>query len=233
MAGLYFFAQKKNMSKKIIIKLDLEKDAWNWWNGCNKISHGVDWKTKINSNLRKEIVGKTQKDAYSFLIPYLENIYKNLNIDSYINDIQKGFSKNQSKIFERMHKVTNRPIYRDTFICFLTSFPRFPYNYEKGYIWISNKRPLDFQISVFIHELLHFQYFAYFGEKVWDELGPDMHEGIKEAMTIILNEEFKDITPVSHEGYEIYRDLSKKLLEIWGKTENMDKFIEKTIKELK
>lgn len=55
----------------ITIKLDPKKDAWNWWEACNKVSHGVDWKMSIDSDLREKIVGKTQDEAFSFLIPLL------------------------------------------------------------------------------------------------------------------------------------------------------------------
>lgn len=34
---------------KIIVKQDIRKDAWNWWDACNKISFGVDWKQRINN----------------------------------------------------------------------------------------------------------------------------------------------------------------------------------------
>lgn len=218
---------------KIKIKLNIEKDAWNWWHACNKISHGVDWKMNIEPSIRNKITGKTQKEAYLFLLPYLKEKYQNLEIKKYIKDLQNEVDQNQGKIFERMEKVTNRPIYRNEFICFLTSFPRFPYDYEKGYVLISNKKSLNDQFSIFVHELLHFQYFAYFGEKIWDALGAKMHGEIKEAMTIILNDEFKDLIEEKDEGYEIYRNLSKKLLKIWRKTKNMDDFIDEVIKELK
>lgn len=216
--------------QKITVKLNIEKDAWNWWDACNKISHGVDWKMNINSDLRNKIYQKSQKEAYDFLVPYLKNLYGNLNINKYIKEIQKGFDLKKEKIFERMEKVTGHPIYRNNFTCFITSFPRFPYNYEKGYIWISNRKPLDFQLQIFIHELLHFQYFAYFGEKIWKELGPKKHSEIKEAMTIILNDEFRDLILTKDEGYEEYKSLSLKLLKIWRKTKNMDKFINEAIK---
>jgi hypothetical protein len=163
----------------------------------------------------------------------LKNLYDKSDVTNYIQKTQTDFDKVQKRLFARMEKVTNHPIYRNDFTCFITSFPRFPYDYEKGYIWISNKRTFDGQVSIFIHELLHFQYFAYFGEKVWDELGPNKHGELKEAMTVILNEEFRDFTSEKEEGYEIHQELRKKLLLIWKKTKNMDLFIEKAIKLMK
>ncbi len=218
---------------KIKIRLNIREDAWNWWDGCNSDSINFDWKSQIKPALRSKITGKTEKEALKFLLPYLKKLYSDLEIEKHIQKTQSGFDKKQDQIFERMEKVTNRPIYRKAFTCFITSFPRFPYDYEKGCIWISHKRDLDFQVAIFIHELLHFQYFEYFGEKVWDKLGKEKHGRLKEAMTVILNDEFRDITPLSDDGYEIDKELRKKLLPLWRKSENMDEFIDLAVDLMK
>lgn len=214
---------------KLHIKLDLEKDAWNWWDACNKISHGVDWKENIDPNLQKHIVGKNQIEAYGFLLPYLEKLYQDMEIDKYIQEIQSGFDKINDKLFDKMAKITGHPVYRENFTCFITSFPRFAYDYPNGYIWISCKKGLDFQILTVIHEILHFQYFQYFGERVWDEIGKEKHAVLKEAMTVIINEEFQDITSEKETGYDLYKKLGNQLLNIWKNTKNMDQFIDQAI----
>ncbi|NCD00718.1 hypothetical protein EOL94_01350 [bacterium] len=214
---------------KIKIKLDLEKDAWNWWEACNKTSNGVNWKTRINKQLQEEIVGKTQEEAFNFLIPYLEKYYSDKNVDVYIKKIENYFNSVENEIFSRMKKITNRDICSENFTLFLTSFPRFPYDYNNSYIWISDRKDKYNQLSIFIHELLHFQYFEYFGEKIWDELGRDAHAEIREAMTVILNDEFYDITNIEDEGYEIHRSLRLDLLKIWRSSKNMDVFIDNII----
>ncbi len=216
----------------INIKLNIKKDAWNWWHACNSISHGVNWKLKVEKELRDKVYKKNEKEAFDFLIPYLEDYYKNRKIEGYIQKIQEGFLKRQNKIFEIMEKVSNRPIYRDNFTCFITSFPRFPYNYKKGYIWISAKKDIDYQVLIFIHELLHFQYFEYFGEKIWDKLGKEKHGRLKEAMTVILNDEFGEVTKEKDEGYDIDIGLRKVLLAYWKKSKDMDDFIKKAVNYL-
>ncbi|MFH1661698.1 MAG: hypothetical protein ABIA02_01210 [Candidatus Falkowbacteria bacterium] len=218
---------------KILIKLNIEKDAWNWWEACNKVSHGVDWKMEIELKLRNKIVGKSQKEAYGFLFPYLKDIYKKRNLKKKAEELQKGFSERQKELFKTMERITMRKIYRNNFICFLTTFPRFPYDYNKGYVWISSKRELDYHFSIFLHELLHFQYFAYYGEKAWDELGQEKYEYLKEAMTVILNEECKHITKTKDEGYEIHKELRDELLKIWLETRKFDLFFNKAIEVTK
>lgn len=216
---------------KILIKFDLKKDAWNWWDACNTKSWGVDWKENISDKkLLPHIVGKSQTKAFKFLLPYLENLYKEIDIDKYIKEIQTGFNKVQAKLFQRMKKVTDRPIYIDTITCWLTSFYRFPYDYEKGYIWIGHNKTMETQLHIVIHELLHFQYHYYFEKKVCQALGQEKQGDIKEAMTVILNDEFGDITPVKDNGYKIHKELRKKLIKFWRQSKNMDEFIDLTIK---
>lgn len=218
------------MKPTIKIEQNIEKDAWNWWDACNKTSHGVDWKIKIDADLREKITGKTWDEAYIFLKPHLDKLHTELNISEYVKNIQRDFDQNKDALFARMEEVTGHPICRQDFTCFPTTFPRFPYNYDKGYVWISSRQPIGFQLSVFIHELLHFQYFAYFGEKVWDTLEEKGHATLKEAMTVIINDEFKNLTSEEDEGYEIHQELRPQLLTLWRSDKNMDRFIDSAIK---
>lgn len=217
----------------LFVKFHIIKDAWNWWDACNKVSHGVDWKMFVDPVLRKKIVGKKQKEAYSFLIPYLKEMHRRNSLKEKARKLEEDFDQVKDELFQRMARLTKQKIYRNDFTCFLTTFPRFPYNYKKGYVWLSYKRDLDFQISIFIHELLHFQFFEYYGEKVWDILGPEKYQYLKEAMTVILNEEFNDLTLIKDEGYKIHQPLRKKLLKIWLETKNFDIFLDQAIEAAK
>lgn len=218
---------------KITIKLEIEKDAHNWWSACNKVSHGVDWKKLIDSNVSQQLTDKNQKDAYAFLFPYLRKIYSQNNLEEKVKELQGGFDNIQQKLFETMEKLTANKIYRNDFNCFITTFPRFFYDYKNGYVWISYRRKLDYQLSIFLHELLHFQFFAYYGKKVWDILGPEKYQHLKEAMTIILDDECQDITMVKDEGYEIHNNLRIELLKIWRAIRNFNLFIDQSIDFMK
>ena len=64
--------------RTIRIKLNIEKDIWNWWEACNKVSHGVDWKRKIPKKLREKVVGKDFEEAFNLMKLYLEGKLLNL-----------------------------------------------------------------------------------------------------------------------------------------------------------
>ncbi|MBI2474982.1 hypothetical protein HYV69_00990 [Candidatus Uhrbacteria bacterium] len=210
---------------KIIVKQNIEKDAWNWWSACNKISYGTDWKQRIDEKIRSKLVGKTRKQAFRFLVPFLKNLYKKENIIQKKKEIQNIFNQHQEEIFFRMRKVTGKKIYRKDFVCYLTTFPRAPYFYSHGYVWLPMIWPRETYVRTFIHELLHFQTYAYWQTRCLKKLTSYEFEDLKEALTIVLNEEFIDLIIWPDKGYKIHKSLRNKLLKFWRVNRNFEKLI--------
>ncbi|MDD4289897.1 MAG: hypothetical protein PHH83_01315 [Patescibacteria group bacterium] len=221
------------MSKMNVgVKINTKKDAWNFWDACNKVSHGVDWKTRIDENVSKNIIGKSRKESYKFLIPYLKNYYKE-NKDILVklqNQTQNIFNEKADFLFEKMQKITKRKLYRKCFTCFLTTFPRCAYDYKSGYIWFYINLSAEKCTDVFLHELLHFQFIKYFRDKI--DLDDRQFEFLKESLTVILNSEFNDLMYGEDRGYEIHQELRSKLSDYWTKTKDFDKLIDYGIKIL-
>jgi len=103
---------------KIIIKQNIRKDAWNWWHACNKISYGENWSQRINNKLQNQLVNKTKKQAFNFLIPYLKKLYKKEDFVQKKWELQNILNKHQKEIFARMKKVTGRKIYKKNLLVF-------------------------------------------------------------------------------------------------------------------
>ena len=88
---------------KIIIKQNIQKDTWNWWSACNKISYGEDWKQRIDKKLQNNLVNKTKKQAFNYLIPYLKKLYKEKNVNPKKKELQNIFKERQKEIFTRVN----------------------------------------------------------------------------------------------------------------------------------
>ena len=215
---------------KIAVKVDIFKDAWNWWHACNKISFGVDWSERIPSAIRSKIKGKRRGEAFAFLVPYLKKLYIKENIKNKHNNLKKVFLKSGPAVFNRMRKLTGRKIYKNFFTCYVTTFPRAPYDFDKGFVWIPVIWPQETYVRTFVHELLHFQTYAYWEKFCLKHITKEQFEELKEALTVILNESFIDLIAWPDKGYERHQRLRKKLFAFWKTNKNFDELVKFGIK---
>lgn len=210
---------------RIEVHQDIQKDAWNWWHACNKISYSTDWRQRTAKKIQNKLAGKTKKQAFVFLLPFLKKQYAKIGIKEKENEVRSILLRHEREIFSRMEKVTERKIYRNTFTCFVTTFPRAPYDYHRGYVWLPVVWPKETYVRTFVHELLHFQTYAYWQERCLKKLNQKEFENLKEALTVILNEEFMDLIVWPDKGYEMHKKLREKLLEAWRANKNFDALI--------
>lgn len=197
------------------------------------VNHGVDWSKRIDQDTRDKIADKKQKEAFDFLIPFLRGKYRVEKTLEKVKEIQNFFDKNGEAIFRRMVHLTNHPICKKEITLFITTFPnRCPFNFKKSYIWIPDKGGQEL-VNVFTHELLHFQFFYFYFNKVRKEIGFGKTEAFREAMTPVLNNVYSDIQAFPEQTYRIYEDLWNKLSKIWKKSRSFDEFIDKGIAVLK
>ncbi|KKQ55654.1 MAG: hypothetical protein US74_C0025G0001 [Parcubacteria group bacterium GW2011_GWA2_38_13] len=215
---------------KITVEVNIEQDIWNWWNSGQTKSYGEDWGKRIPEACRDKIVKRTQEQAHEFLLPRLEGWYMSININRKRIEAQSIFDMYSKVIFERMEKVTGRKICRKDFICFLTTFCRGPYVERKGYIWLITRRHENDYIASFLHELLHFQTHTYWEKIIKEKLAEEEFNNLKEALTVILDEEFKDIMECEDGGYKDHKALRERILCQWKEDKNFDRLIEFGIK---
>ena len=205
---------------KISVIIDINQDALNWWQACNSLSYGVDWKTRTSSRLQKKITGKSKKAAFKFLLPYIKTLYKKYHIERHQLKVQRVFDAYADIIQPRMEKVTGKPLYRQTFTVALTTFPRAPYSVEHGFILSPLQQDNRCHINIFLHELLHFQTIWYFRKENLKRINKDDFEEVKEALTVVLNNTFKDILSQLDFGYHVHAFLRSDILSFWKKTRN-------------
>lgn len=111
------------------IQLNPKKDLKNRVDGCNKISHGKDWKLEVlpkYQTIVEQLIGVDFKKAETFMYPVLEQIYKEEKeaIANYKNIIQEKIDAHLQEACLTMENITGFPLYRKDFILNLTTFPR-------------------------------------------------------------------------------------------------------------
>jgi hypothetical protein len=210
------------------IHQNIYQDAWNWWDACNCITHGVDHSELMIPKVVKAIKGKNQKEAYRFLIPFLREKYleEKDEIEKSKQNIVRQFNQYFEKACDKIAEVMGKPIYRPDFHFFLTTFGRCPYNKNKGYVWLYVYRTSA--IHTFLHELCHFQFIHYWRENPKSpvsKLSDAQFEFLKESLTIILDKNFFPITKKIDKGYDIHRDFRKELKKFWQKDNDFNKLV--------
>lgn len=214
---------------KITIKLDIQKDAWNWWHACNHVSYSVDWKQRIDQSIWENIHGKSQEQAFKFLLPYLKNNYikQHNQLELYQKQASLIIKQNANRACRWLEKITEQPLACQDITLYLTTFPRCPYNYEKGYIWTCAIWPAKQVMDTLLHELLHFQFYAYFkNRESVKKLSAAQAEDLKEALTVILNYEFREYLAQSDKGYSVHQKLRQKLASFWQKNKDFGKLVD-------
>jgi len=217
------------MEYKFKIHRDIYKDAWNWWDSCNCICFGVDWSKRIDHDLAISIKGKSQKDAYKFILPYLRNRYQKED-----RELKKGYDAIKHELDDKfipacdiLAKVMGRPIYRKSFNFYLTTFPSIPYNKNKGYVWLNYSYKNT--IGIFLHELCHMQFIHYWQEDSnsnISKLSNDQFEMLKESLTVILDRDFFPFIDEVDSGYKVHKNFRQKLYCFWQKGKNFDHLVE-------
>lgn len=204
----------------ITTQLNREKDAWNWWDACNSVSYGTDWKERIDPKIAAQISDKNKEEAFAFLLPFLGKKYETeaKKLEAIRAEMQAIFDSRGEAALRRMEEVTNKPLYRNDFTCFLTTFPRCPYDYQKGYIYVCTLWPVADCLDTLLHEVQHFQFYAYYQQlPEVQALTKKQREDLKEALTVILNEEFAEFMYQEDKGYTIHKQLRNQLATQWHK----------------
>jgi hypothetical protein len=121
--------------------LDIHQDVENWLEGSNKISHGKNRKEGVALEyqyLVDQLQGVSAKEAEDFMIPFLENLYKDKKetIDKTFLHANQLFEEKFQEACTSIETMTKKELYLKEYTLFLTTFPRCPYNEKKGYVWL-------------------------------------------------------------------------------------------------
>ena len=220
---------------RVNFTFNLRGDITNWYDACNSVSYGIDWKIRIKPDIRRKIVGVKYEKAVKFLKPYLKELYKQRknHIRELMDICSVYWDSNEKEIFTRLRKIMKHPVWPEKISCFYTSFPRCPYGFAKNHAWLYlEERHLEKQkvcATVMLHEIMHFQFHKYYWEYCREHgLNPSQTQHLKEATTFLINEEFSDLK--LHEwGYPIHKRLRTELKKAWIKDKNFRRLVDRGI----
>ena len=203
---------------KVNFAYNKEKDAWCILNK-GKSSNNSSKPTKQY----EQLVGKygespTVEDAAVFASRFV--------VENKIDVLKRSeeFSKDWESIsieFQRRAEDIFGVTLPNDIIAYLTINARCPYNINGNYFFVSLQ--LSQTRRIVMHELWHFYTWYGVGIEQEEKLGKQRYNDLKEALTVLINVECKDLLPdgIVDAGYPQHREIRTKILEYWAKDRNI------------
>ena len=217
---------------------------WNWRGALSDFRMGYDLKDRIDNDedrkIASQIIGLKKQSAELILKPHLEakKTDPNSQLSRFINLAQKEFKNKFTDACLALERITKQPMVPDAFTFYVTTFPRMTCFYEKGEIFMydSTEGVWGMPIDGFLHEGLHFQFEHYWRQNNNSpvfKLSEEDYFYLKEALTVILDEELKPVITVPDCSYQELSWLREPLHKHWQKYHDFDKLVDYGLLQLK
>ncbi len=215
---------------KILFKFDKEKDLWNHWHKSNWNSSWTNF--KIHPEIKKICEGKEFEECKKDLSNYLLKIQNSEIIVISINSLKEYWKTIEEEFFKRMDNLMKKKFDKDIF-AYLTTAGICPYNPDEPSFMFSLFYSLPHQLQTCGHEIMHLYLHKFYWTKIETEIGKEKTEDLKEALTVLLNLEFKDLWFVEDKGYKPHEELRNFIIDKWKKQKDFEKLLENCVKYLK
>ncbi|MFH1249097.1 MAG: hypothetical protein V1660_03005 [archaeon] len=213
---------------------DKEKDSRNIWDACNLNSPWSDFTKGINPRIVEMCKSNKYEDVKEKIIQNNSLVYNSPIIQEIISSFNSAWAVVEKEYFRRLERIMKTLFCCNKIDVFLTSITKCPYNPD-----ISDA---NFMVNLFGgipnmlvtsgHELMHIQFHNTYWESIEKKIGKEKTADLKEALTVLLNIEFKDLLLGYDQGYEKHKELRQFIAKSWNEDEDFDILIEKCIKFL-
>ncbi len=219
------------------IVYDIKKDMWNWRESVKTSFMGKDNIDNTDNDADREIankiVGLKKQSAEKILRPYLleQNNNPNSKLNKFIKIANKDFKDKYVDACKALECITGYPMMSDKFTFCITTFPRIHYFYKECVIFMydSIEGFWGMPIDGFLHEGLHFQ-FTYFWrcdkESPVSKLNESEFNYLKEALTVVLDDDLKPIITVPDMGYPSQKEYRDQLYREWMENHDFNKLVD-------
>lgn len=218
---------------KVIFKFNNEKDLRNIWRTCNFNSGWHDFKKNLNKDVLKIAQGKSFEECKDRLEEHYKKLHNSELIKIFVESLQKAWDKINDEFFKRLEKIMKRPICSKTFVAYITTMGRCPYNPDKKFFMVSLFYSFLNALTTCGHEIMHIQFHNTYWKNVEEKIGKEKTADLKEALTVLLNLEFKDLWFVKDRGYDSHQELREFIEKEWKEEKDFEILIKKCIEYLK
>ena len=157
-----------------------------------------------------------QEEVKNFVRDYIQK--NKLDIQQTIINVQKNWDGISERFEICAERVFGVKITYDI-TAYLTITGRYPYNIQDKFFYVSAKKQNANETAM--HELWHFYTWLAVGDRE-KEIGAQKYNDIKEALTVLLNTECKDLMGDGIDnGYPQHAGLRNMILNAWKKTKDI------------
>ena len=215
---------------KVIFKFDKEKDLWNHWHKSNWKSSWANF--KIHPKIKKICEGKKFEECKEELSAHLSKLQESKIIQIEINSLEEYWGEIEQEFFKRMDNLMNKNFDEDI-IAYLTTLGVCPYDPDEPPFIFSLFYSLPHQLQTCGHEIIHLYFHKFYWDEVESQIGKEKTRDLKEALSVLLNTEFRDLWFAKDYGFEPHKKLRDFILEEWKKEKDFEKLLEKCFEYLK
>ena len=213
---------------KLTFCFDEEKDLWNNW---TTVKSG--WPSP--ESIIRICNDKDFEECKEELRKFYKKFYKSPLIKETKNSFRSSWNKINNEFFRRLEKITGNKFPFDNVTVYLTTQLRCPYDFEEGSFMVSIFSNLPSALKTAGHELMHLDFHVNNWDKISKQIGNEKTSALKEALTILLNLEFRDLWFVRDKGRksDSQQILRRFIEKEWIKEKNYNLLLEKCVDFLK
>ena len=219
---------------RVIFKFDKEKDLFNIWETCNKNpSYGFDFKKNMNPKTVSICENRKFEDCRNELAKRFEKIHSSKLISIYLKALNDSWRTINNEFFKRLEKIMKKPIYNNLFTGYLTFSNRCPYILKENAFYFGFFNSICDTLRLAGHEIMHLQFHNAYWNEIEKQIGNEKTHDLKEALTVLLNLEFKDLWMAEDKGYESHNALREFIASEWKKEKDFEVLLRKCMEYLK
>jgi hypothetical protein len=221
---------------KVTFKFDKEKDLFNIWETCilgNSNSLGHDFTKNLSQEVVLLCIGKSFDGCKKDLSNHFDKIHSSNLILIFLESVNRAWKEINNEFFNRLENIMKKPIYRRSFIGYLTVAGRCPFSVVGSTFYFNFFSSLSNALETAGHEIMHLQFYYNFFSEIEEKIGHTKAIDLMEALTVLLNLEFKDLWFIKDKGYEKHKELREFITREWEKEKDFDVLMKKCVDYLK
>jgi len=218
-------------------KFDKEKDLRNIWETANTKPHyGYDFRKNVTRNILEICEGREYEDCKKDLSRVMNSFYRSSLVGVVVKSVGDAWKGIEKEYFKRLEKLTGEKFPFGKVDAYLTTSGRCPYDcsskspsFHFNFFW---GIPMNLQTAG--HELMHLHLHNFsWWENVEDKIGNKGTHDLKEALTELLNLDFRDLWFVHNKGYSGHVKLRSYISSQWKKKKDFDLLTNNCVKWIK